>query len=61
MTPARYSINKEIRIINSEFRDGLTVMKTNKKKKFKFEGKLQPDDEKFSSSSEEEYGIEDDY
>jgi len=32
MTPARYSINQEIRIINSEFRDGLTVMKTNKKK-----------------------------
>jgi hypothetical protein len=35
---------------------------TSKKKHFKFEGKLVPDDEKSSeSSSDEEYGIEDEY
>jgi len=32
LTPARYSINNEIKIMNSEFRDGLTVMQTRKKK-----------------------------
>ncbi len=32
LTPARYSTNHEIGIMNSEFRDGLTVMQTRKKK-----------------------------
>jgi len=32
ITPVRYSINHEIGIMNSEFRDGLTVVQTRKKK-----------------------------
>lgn len=32
MTPTRRLNNQEIAIVNSEFRDGLTVMQTRKKK-----------------------------